>query len=57
MKAQVNERMGSKKTWNTPTLIIHGSVEELTLQTKNKTYGAGDDVIVNNQTPLANMDS
>ena len=54
MKTQVNEKIGSKKIWNTPALIIHGSVEELTLQVKSKVVGSGDDVAVN-QTTLRDL--
>lgn len=45
----------SKKTWTTPQMTVHGTVEDLTRQTKNKTFGAGDDVLVNNQAILANL--
>lgn len=46
-----------KKSWVTPTLTRHGSVKELTQQVKNKSYGAGDDVLVNNQAILASLGS
>jgi hypothetical protein len=43
------------KTWKTPELITHGSLEKITQQTKNKTFGNGDDVLVNNQQILTNV--
>ena len=43
------------KTWKTPELIAHGSLEQITQQTKNKTFGGGDDVLVNNQLILSNL--
>lgn len=45
----------SKKAWTTPQVTVYGTVEDLTRQTKNKTFGAGDDVLVNNQAILANI--
>jgi hypothetical protein len=44
-----------KKEWSSPKLTVHGSVEEITQQTKYKTFGSGDDVIVNNLSILANI--
>ncbi len=41
-----------KQPWTTPTLIIYGDVEELTADIKNKTFGFGDDVLVQNQPTL-----
>ena len=46
-----------KKEWITPQATPCGSVKEITLQTKDKTFGAGDDVIVNNQAILADAGS
>ncbi|MBE0591954.1 MAG: hypothetical protein IH616_06090 [Gemmatimonadales bacterium] len=47
----------TKKPWVTPTATRCGSVKEITLQSKNKTFGGGDDVLVNNQAILANLSS
>ncbi len=44
-----------KKKWTNPTLIVHGKVEEITRQTKDKTFGSGDDVIVNQGPTLGNL--
>ncbi len=33
-----------KKTWNIPTLTVHGSVEAITEKTTAKTLGLGDDL-------------
>jgi hypothetical protein len=43
-----------KKIYTTPKVTVHGTLEELTQVTKNKTFGGGDDVIVNNMAILAN---
>ena len=34
-----------KKAWGTPRLVVYGDVQEIT-QTKYKTYGVGDDVVL-----------
>ena len=47
----------TKKEWVTPKAIRYGSVKEITQQMKNKTYGGGDDVLVNNQSILADLGS
>ena len=44
-----------KKEYATPRLVVHGTIEDLTQQVKNKTFGGGDDVLVNNQAILANV--
>lgn len=44
-----------KKEYVAPQLVVHGTIVELTQQTKNKVFGGGDDVIVNNQAILANL--
>ncbi|MGD8276821.1 MAG: lasso RiPP family leader peptide-containing protein [Gemmatimonadota bacterium] len=44
-----------KKTYAPPQLIVLGTVEDLTQQTKSKAYGGGDDVLVANQAILANL--
>jgi len=44
-----------KKTYVAPQLTVHGTVEQITLQTKYKTFGAGDDVLVNELAILANL--
>ncbi len=41
-----------KKEWVTPSVVRYGSVREITKQTKQKTWGSGDDVLVNNQSLL-----
>lgn len=46
-----------KRQWVTPKAIRYGSVKEITQQTKNKTYGGGDDVLINNQQLLTNLGS
>lgn len=45
-----------RKEYATPRLVVYGTIEELTRQgsTKYKTFGAGDDVILNDLT-LANV--
>jgi hypothetical protein len=35
-----------KKVYTTPQLTVHGTLEELTQQIKNKNYGGADDVFV-----------
>jgi hypothetical protein len=35
-----------RRLWSTPKLTVHGTVESLTRQTKYKTVGSGDDVIL-----------
>lgn len=47
--------MSSKQQYAAPQLVVLGTIEELTRQAKNKTFGGGDDVIVNNQAILANL--
>ncbi len=47
----------NKKEWVTPEAFRYGSVKEITQQTKNKTFGPGDDVLVNDQTILADAGS
>ncbi len=44
-----------KKKWTNPALIVHGKVEEITRQTKYKTWGGSDDVLVNNAPALSNL--
>jgi len=44
-----------KKMYATPQLVVLGTIEELTQQIKNKQYGAGDDVLVNNQAILSTL--
>lgn len=46
-----------KREWVTPKAVRHGSVKEITQQTKNKTWGGGDDVLINNQMMLTNVGS
>ncbi|MCP5153889.1 MAG: hypothetical protein H6983_06975 [Ectothiorhodospiraceae bacterium] len=41
-----------RQAWETPQLTVHGTVEALTLQ-KNKTFGAGDDVLFEGNDILA----
>jgi hypothetical protein len=36
--------MTDKKSWSVPQLTVHGTVEAMTLQQKNKSLGNGDDV-------------
>ncbi len=45
------------REWFTPKAIRHGSVREITQQTKNKTWGGGDDVLINNQQMLSSVGS
>ena len=45
----------AKKDYEAPQLVVHGTIVELTQQVKNKAFGGGDDVIVNNQAILANL--
>lgn len=47
--------MKMKKEYATPRLVVHGTIEDLTQQVKNKTFGGGDDVLVNNQAILSNV--
>jgi hypothetical protein len=35
--------MGEKKQWQTPVVTVYGDVEQLTLQSKLKQPGLGDD--------------
>ncbi len=44
-----------KREWTTPKAICYGSVKDLTQQTKNKTWGGGDDVLVNEQAILSDV--
>lgn len=46
-----------KKEWVAPKAVRYGSVKEITQQTKNKTFGPGDDVLINNQQLLSNVAS
>ena len=45
----------AKRTYAAPQLVVLGTVEDLTQQTKSKAYGGGDDVLVANQAILANL--
>jgi hypothetical protein len=45
----------TKKEYAAPRLIVHGTIEDLTRQVKNKSFGGGDDVLVNNQAILSNV--
>jgi hypothetical protein len=45
-------RMTSKKMYTKPELIVHGTLQQLTQQTKNKFWGGTDDVIVQQQAIL-----
>ena len=49
----------TKSTWAKPSFNVYGSVKEITQvqQAKNKSFGGGDDVIVNNQAILAPLGS
>jgi hypothetical protein len=44
--------MISKKAYTKPELTVHGTLEQLTQQTKNKFWGGSDDVIVQQQAIL-----
>ena len=44
-----------KRVWDTPVLTMYGHIEEVTQQTKNKTFGSGDDVILDGQITLYNV--
>lgn len=46
-----------KREWVTPKAIRYGSVKEITQQIKNKTFGGGDDVLINDQQVLTNVGS
>lgn len=46
-----------RKVYTTPELTVHGTLTELTRQTKNKNWGAGDDVLVVNQSILEDAGS
>ncbi len=46
-----------KRQWVTPKAIRYGSVKEITQQTKDKTWGGGDDVLIDNQQVLTNAGS
>ena len=35
--------MGEKKEWHTPVITVYGDVQQLTLQSKLKQPGLGDD--------------
>jgi hypothetical protein len=37
-----------KKTWTTPQLTVHGTVEKLTGAIINKTAGSGDVIVIGN---------
>ena len=41
-----------KKKWLSPTVIVHGKIEEITHQIKNKEFGPDDDVLISNQAIL-----
>ena len=41
-----------KKKWLAPTVIVHGKIEEITRQIKNKEFGPDDDVLISNQAIL-----
>lgn len=43
------------KRWKKPELITHGSLEMITQQIKNKTWGGSDDVYVNSQQILSTV--
>lgn len=45
----------AKKEYTAPQLVVHGTIVELTQQVKNKVFGSGDDVLINNQAILANI--
>ncbi len=45
----------AKKAWTAPRLTVYGGVTQITQQTKNKTFGSGDDVLVNSQAILSNV--
>ena len=49
----------SRKRWIDPSLKVYGSVKEITQvqQSKSKTFGSGDDVLVNNQAILSPLGS
>ncbi len=38
-----------KKGWQTPRLSVYGTIGQITLQFKCKSFGGGDDVLVNNE--------
>lgn len=44
-----------KREWTTPKAICYGSVKDLTQQTKNKTFGEGDDVLLNGEATLSDV--
>jgi hypothetical protein len=44
----------NKKVYGKPEVTVHGTLEQLTQQTKNKFWGDGDDVLVQNQPILSN---
>ena len=46
--------LSEKRTYAKPELVVLGTIEELTQQVKNKVFGGGDDVLVNNQAILSN---
>jgi hypothetical protein len=46
-----------KKAWVTPKATRYGSVREITRDTKDKTFGAGDDVLIDDQAILADVGS
>ncbi len=46
-----------KRQWVTPKAIRYGSVKEITQQIKNKTWGGGDDVVIDSQQLLTNAGS
>jgi hypothetical protein len=46
MERRANEHLEAKQAWKTPELTVYGSVEQITQQFKYKSFGAGDDVLV-----------
>ena len=43
--------------WVTPSLTVYGSVKEITQQSKEKTWGGGDDVMIDCQSILSDLGS
>ena len=44
------------QSWDTPQLTVYGSVAEITQShPKHKTFGPGDDVLLNNQAILSTL--
>ena len=44
-----------RKPWLAPGLVVFGTVEDITAQTKYKSFGPADDVFVNNEQALHNV--